>query len=128
MGGIHRWRMVRGMVEPYRTDFLVLVCGINRLIPEVNLSQKLNNKIIIYSKITGRKMQDIVCFLGKGTHITRDICFPSRGTNITRHVCLTGRGTHITRDMCFPSRGTHITRVLCFPGSGTHISQWMCAS
>ena len=40
-------------------------------------------------------------FLGRGTHITRDMCFLGRGTCITRDMCFLGRGTPITRDMCF---------------------------
>ena len=45
MGGIHRSHTVRGMVKkPYHTDFFVLVCGLYRLIPEVNLSRKLDHK------------------------------------------------------------------------------------
>ena len=34
-----------------------------------------------------------------------------------------GRGTHITRDMFFLGRGTHITRDMCFQGSGAHVSR-----
>ena len=52
----------------------------------------------------------IMCFPGRGIHITRDMCFPGRGTHIARNMCFPGVGTHITRDMCFPGRGTHITR------------------
>ena len=55
MGGIHRWRMVRGMVEDpsYLGDFLVLinlhvhVRGTNHLMPEVNYFQKLRPQVII---------------------------------------------------------------------------------
>ena len=44
-----------------------------------------------------------MCFLGRGTHITRDMCFLCRGAHITRDMCFLCRGTHITRDMClFP--------------------------
>ena len=29
------------------------------------------------------------------------MCFLSKGTPITRDMCFLGRGTHITRDMCY---------------------------
>ena len=64
-----------------------------------------------------------MCFLGRGTHITRDMCFLARGTQITRDMCFLGRGTQITRDMFFQGRGTHITRDMFFWGRGTHITR-----
>ena len=38
-----------------------------------------------------------------------------------------GRGTHIIKDMCFPGRGTQITRDMCFQ-VGEHISLRICVS
>ena len=67
-----------------------------------------------------------MCFLGRGTHITRDMCFRSGGTHTNRDMCILGRETQITRDMCFLSSGTHITSDLCFLGRETHITRGMC--
>ena len=68
----------------------------------------------------------LMCFLGRGTQITRDMCFLGRRAHITRDMCFLGRGTHISRDVCFPCRGTHITREMCLLGRGTHITRDMC--
>ena len=38
-----------------------------------------------------------------------------------------GRETHIIRDICFPGRGTQITRDMCFQ-VGEHISLRICVS
>ena len=46
--------------------------------------------------------------------------FPREGN--TSDMCFLCRGTHITRDMFFLGRGTHITRDMCFLGSGAHVS------
>ena len=74
----------------------------------------------------GTHIYRTISFPGRRTHITRDICFLGKGTHITRDMCFLGRGTHITRDMCFPDRGTHIRRDMCFPGRGTHVTRDMC--
>ena len=67
-----------------------------------------------------------MCFLGRGTHITRDMCSLGGWTHITRDMCSLGGWTNITRDTCFLGRKTHITRDTCFPGGGTHITKDMC--
>ena len=38
-----------------------------------------------------------------------------------------GRGTHIIKDMCFPGRETHFTKDMCFQ-VGEHISLRICVS
>ena len=60
-------------------------------------------------------------FLGRGTHITRDMCFPGRGTYITGKMCFPERGNHITSDMSFPV-GEDIQLEICVSRVGEHIS------
>ena len=67
-----------------------------------------------------------MCFLGGGTHITRDMCFQAEETQITRDMCFPFGGTRITRDMCLPFGAIQITRDMCFPGGGTRITGHMC--
>ena len=76
-----------------------------------------------------------MCFPGR-EHISQGVCVSLVGEhNYTacRNMCFLGRGTHITRDMCFIGRGTH-TAVsvginICFLGRGTHtcITRDMCS-
>ena len=41
------------------------------------------------------------------THFTRDMCFPDRLAHLSyRDMCFVSKGTRITRDMCFLSRGS----------------------
>ena len=97
-----------------------------------------------------------MCFLCRGTHITRDICSNTHETriflgrvpkhislSITRDQCFLGSETqinhqryvfpvqgntksHITRDLCFLGSRTHITRNKCFLCRGTHITRYLC--
>ena len=56
-----------------------------------------------------------------GNTYIEEYVFPREGN--TSDMCFLCRGTHITRDMFFLGRGTHITRDMCFQGSGAHVSR-----
>ena len=44
-----------------------------------------------------------MCFLGKGTHITREMCFTGRETHITREM-VSQVGEHISLGICVPKK------------------------
>ena len=64
-------------------------------------------------------------FLGRGTHITRDMCFLG-GEHISLAICVYHVGKHISpSDMCFLG-WEHISLGICVSQLGEHISLGIC--
>ena len=55
------------------------------------------------------------------------MCVSQVGNTYHKGYVFLGRGTHIIKDMCFPGRETHFTKDMCFQ-VGEHISLRICVS
>ena len=62
-----------------------------------------------------------MCFLGRGTHITRDMCLPGRGRNITRAKCFSGRGKIRPKQNRRKKSLTCMTGYECCPDGGCNL-------
>ena len=59
-------------------------------------------------------------FPGRGAHVIRSMCFLGRGTHFTRNkIVVSWVREHISLRVCFLDRETDITRDMCFLGGGT---------
>ena len=61
--------------------------------------EKINHKVYVFP--------GYIITSNRETHFTRDMCFPDRLAHLSyRDMCFVSKGTRITRDMCFLSRGS----------------------
>ena len=64
-----------------------------------------------------------MCFLGRGSHITRGMYFPVSqvGTHISVGICVSKVGEHISGKICVSQVGEHISRGICVSQVGEHL-------